>query len=390
MSTETAAPAGGLFKTLPTQVALHGGAAYIADTQSESAQGLFRFDTPGAAAVAIVQTGDPLPGHTDTFGAVYSFCVAPHGVVFEAAVMRNTGFLYEGVFHAATGVVNQIMGLGTPIPDGSTSTFASTQPTRPALSSGEIQFRSGTRGKNGVYILPAPGHPGAGRVVADTATQVPDAQSNFTFPAYSWAGDFDEGNSVFHASNAGNANIGVYARLNGTLLKIVDKNTPLPGGAGFFTFPGGNNPVEMAIAGQRIVFLGFHSIAQSGIYLWDQGTVSKIVAPGDTLGDRTVYSAYLQRDGFTGNRLAFLVQDPQAGFSLWLAEWGSDTPAPPSLTISHSAGHLILEWNAPDATLQYSDTLDPQSWHELTEAVSPHTLEPPLALARFYRLYVAP
>jgi hypothetical protein len=117
--------------------------------------------------------------------------------------------------------------------------------------------------------------------------------------------DIDTGDVVLTAMGSG-VQRGLYGMIDGQLRKIVDTNTQIPGGSGNFDYTAYRLPVGL-ISVRRVVFVGYDSNLTLGLYLWDGGTITKILATGDTLGTETVSLQGLSSaDSFTGDRLAFV------------------------------------------------------------------------------------
>lgn len=151
--------------------------------------------------------------------------------------------------------------------------------------------------------------------IADTVnTLMPDAGgpvfSSFEGPA------IQNGNVAFWGSNAyfGVREAepyveGVYTTLGGTLRKVADTNTQVPGrSVNFASFDGDG----IAIYGNRIAFVGRFPIEGAldafgvGIYVEDNGTLCKVIDTDDTLDGRTPVDFKLHRnEALFANRLGF-------------------------------------------------------------------------------------
>jgi hypothetical protein len=115
---------------------------------------------------------------------------------------------------------------------------------------------------------------------------------------------------VFFASSSNGVGpfyFGIYIRNGNGFLKLVDRNTAIPGGGGKF-FPFDQVPIIAAKNG-IVVFLSADASNQYGIYAVREtgGPITKIVARGDVIGGRTVDQIQMWRDGFDGKNLVFYV-----------------------------------------------------------------------------------
>ena len=148
----------------------------------------------------------------------------------------------------------------------------------------------------GVYLaaLPTEGAawPAAGEaaltVVADSTTSVPGS-SDVTFEGFS-SPVASESTVAFVASTSDGA-IGIYTydlATPGSLQKIVDSTTAVPGGAGTFS----DFPYAPSIAGSTVVFYAAAGGATSGVYAHTQangkGAVVRLVTMGDTIDGEPV------------------------------------------------------------------------------------------------------
>jgi hypothetical protein len=181
----------------------------------------------------------------------------------------------------------RIADLNTPIPNGSGNflSFAGEPaipqdpviPSDPLISGDNVVFYgTGSGGQRGIYSLINSSLLG----VADTSTAIPGGSGNFTGftrpgipPNPIISGD----NVVFYGAGSGGQQ-GVYARINGSLTRIADTTTAIPGGTGSFTaIPG-----EPVISGEGVAFVGHGSGGQQGIYGANVTTVGPPFRVADT------------------------------------------------------------------------------------------------------------
>ena len=112
----------------------------------------------------------------------------------------------------------------------------------------------GSSGQQGIYLFD-------GSVlsrVADLNTAIPGGSGNFTsllFPALS-------GSNVAFLGSGSSGQEGIYLFDAGVLSRVADLNTAIPGGSGNFA-----SLFIEALSGGNVVFVGFGSSGQEGIYL---------------------------------------------------------------------------------------------------------------------------
>lgn len=97
---------------------------------------------------------------------------------------------------------------------------------------------------------------------------------------------------------------GVYSMAGG-LHTVADTNTPVPNGSGgnFVQFSG-----SLAIHSGATVFMGSDvTTSNRGIYIENNGILSKIIAKGDILDGSTVSSLRMTNEAFDGQSVAFFV-----------------------------------------------------------------------------------
>jgi YVTN family beta-propeller protein len=137
--------------------------------------------------------------------------------------------------------------------------------------------------------------------VADSATAVPNGTGNFS--SFSNMISVDAlGNVAFCESN-GSTNNGIYLWNAGTITRIADLNTAIPGGTGNFTnFAFFGNGIEAG----RLAFRGNGASSQAGLYAYASGSLVKIAdtntaIPGGTGNFISFGTAYVD-----GTNYAFI------------------------------------------------------------------------------------
>src|SRR5207249_3517763 len=143
-----------------------------------------------------------------------------------------------------------------------------------------VFYGMGSSGQQGIYALIA----GSLTRVADLSTPLPGNIDHFTtFASGSQApfAQISDTNVVFFG--AGSSSQGIYAMMGGTLLKIADTSTAIPGGSGMFT---GFDPSPTISAGM-VAFIGSGAASQQGVYDYVSGNLTPLATtstavPGGT------------------------------------------------------------------------------------------------------------
>ena len=191
------------------------------------------------------------------------------------ACPRLFGFFFvdNGIYTHIDGVLAVIADGNTPVPGG-TGTFSDVgRPWICDFEGGTVVFRGhGTNGEKGVYSNAG----GALRVVADLNTLIPEGTGTFTRfgkvnTVFGNVPTMDGGNVAFYGEGA-DGQKGIYLEWNGSLSKVADLNTPIPGGAGNFLSLGG--PLAAQIEGDTVVFANG---VETGLYRSVNGALSLIV-----------------------------------------------------------------------------------------------------------------
>jgi hypothetical protein len=109
--------------------------------------------------------------------------------------------------------------------------------------------------------------------VVDLNTPIPGGSGNFTVFSYSFPLPYmvSGGNVAFQAGG-GSGQYGIYIFNGTTVTRVADYNSPIPGGSGNFIVLLSGNPV---ISDNNVAFWGGGS-AQDGIYLFHGTTLSKV------------------------------------------------------------------------------------------------------------------
>jgi hypothetical protein len=221
----------------------------------------------------------------------------------------------QGVYRAQPdGPPSKVADTATPIPGG-TGNFVAFQPADPMrIYNGAVAFiGEGAAGQAGVYLKASADF---FVKVADTNTPVPGgtgAFQSFSTVSYdgTWLAFVATGREMEH---------GVYrAQPEGPPTKVADLNTVVPGGVGNFLDFG-----DVVVDPGVVVFEGMSDDGASGtrhgIYTDHGGTLSKIVATGDTLNGKTVTAVNLGSGGFSEAGVVFVTKFSDGSEAVQMAE----------------------------------------------------------------------
>ena len=291
---------------------------------SAPAQTRFKFDP-------VVQAGDlaPVPPQ---LGSILEFSSNDHG---DLAVIGD-----GGLFIKSGQGITVVVGPNDPAPGG--GTFLSEE--FPLINSqGQVFFRGSVTfpGTSGLFLFSG-GH--FTNLIPD-GTVASNGVAVTPFPvAINASGDM----VVSDVSDSA-----LYLFSNGSLTPVVASGQPAPGGGAFSLFFGAS--INQA---DQIAFEGFLPTGGTGIYLYSGGTITKIIAPGDTFADGGVFafadppvindagqiafagiSNFSAADGgvflFSGGQLTVVVQ---RGIPV-----GAGTFLDPTLTVSlNNAGQIAV------------------------------------------------
>ena len=248
-------------------------------------EGFFAGDGTSLSPMAVV--GDPLPGGGAIDSIFQDFAYSEDVMNIIATPTNGVRGIY-GI--DATGL-HKIVEFGDPAPGGgvfSTIKFVSRQGDNLAFES-SISFGPGVSG-----IFTRIG--GVNELVADTTTVIPGSEPTL-FAGGSFSDpDISAQNVAFRGGNG--ALTGVYARIDGTLVKVADKNDNQPGSVeSFSTF---SVPV---ISGQQVAFRGVGDFA--GIYVGDGGPLTVIAQTGDAAPGGSTFIGFAQNVSIDDGRVAF-------------------------------------------------------------------------------------
>ena len=147
-------------------------------------------------------------------------------------------------------------------------------------------------GVNGIFTTIG----GVNELVADTTTEIPGSEPT-VFAGGSFSDPDISGQNVSFRAGAGGF-IGVYAHIDGTPVKVADRDDTQPGSVKLFsTF---TVPV---ISGDQVAFRGVGDFA--GIYVGDGGPLTVIARSGDPAPGGSTFGGFAQNVAIDGEAVAF-------------------------------------------------------------------------------------
>jgi hypothetical protein len=198
--------------------------------------------------VKVADTGTAIPGSTGNFANFYTNSrVSTDGatIVFTGANASSQVGVYS--YDLSGGTLARVADWTTIIP-GSASAFASL--SEPSVYNGRVGFygSNNSAGMKGVYTATTTGT--GLTAIADVNTAMPGGPGVFSaFDRPSLQG----GSLAFYGIYGGNSWSGIYTASDtgGTITKIVDRATMIPGDSNVFT-----NPGRPSISGSSVAFNG--------------------------------------------------------------------------------------------------------------------------------------
>jgi hypothetical protein len=172
-------------------------------------------------------------------------------------------------------VIEKVADTATPIPAGTGSFTAF---GTPSIHGGTIAFRAdGASGQKGVYALIA----GTLTRVADLNTPVPGGPGNFTFfdsAAIGGRVSVASDGSVAFSGQFGANRHGIFTNRTGPLSIVADDTFPVPGNPGAHFL----NIFQLSHDAGRVAFTGVSDGFFQGLYLADGSTISRIADQNTT------------------------------------------------------------------------------------------------------------
>lgn len=327
-----------------------------ADAPTTLAAGLFSLPLEGGPAVSLVNGNTPIPGTTNNF--------VPTQFTDFSADNRNVAFAFGGALFSVPiigGAVNRISTPQARISDTNYLSGGLGAFYMPAVRGPDLAMIAGNAfGQGAVYLAPQNDFDGAnGTPVASLEIRVPGDALGRTFNPFGFNDPrYDGGIAVFHGvAGADNGLQGIYSWYAGSLARVADTLTAVPGGAG--TFQGIRSLDEFALSAGTVAFYGADSNSRGGIYVAPAlgGPVQKVVAIGGFLpGGRTVAGVngtfpqpVIQAGSLSATQLVLRLDfiDPvpaRSGTGIYLVDLAPAPAAPaPEITASSAGSLLVVE-----------------------------------------------
>ncbi len=254
-------------------------------------------------------------GHTQMPGSLQRFeeffAPSAHG---SRVAFAGSARDMQGVYRYDGGSLAVVAHRGMTTPAGDSEFFGFEG--NPAVWDDRVAFWAYTLGRRsgeGIYVFD--GASDAIRVIADRQTPIPGGSGHFD--KFDTSVSLWGATAAFHGWDDGELQQGIYASVNGRLEVVADLNTAIPDGEGTFTRV--RNPV---VYGTNIAFTGEGADGQKGVYARVAGTLIKVLDLNDPLDGREVEHVLLWNGGILGNRLGFWVyfRDPHEGDGIYVAD----------------------------------------------------------------------
>ena len=260
----------------------------------------------------IADTATAIPGGVGTF-AGFQNALGFDGS--DVAFVGSGSGGQQGIYGASVAVIGppfKVADTATAIPGGSGNFVAF--PAGPALSGSELAFiGNGSAAQQGLYTVAvlAPPQVGSPLRIADTTTAIPGGSGNFTSVGSDQAHPVDPAMSgdrlAFVGSGSGGQQgiFGASVALIGPPFKVADTATAIPSGSGNFA-----SFSAVSVSATDLVFLAAGAGGQSGIYDMTGGQLRKVISVGDVIQGKMITGLGFSRGGLFGDPIAF-----QATFS---------------------------------------------------------------------------
>lgn len=230
----------------------------------------------GGGAFRAFNTGVSIDGNAVVFmGSATSLSTAP------------------GIYLSANGALSRVADTTTPIPGGVGATFARFQDWE--VREGIVTFAGRDTAAQFAGVYRQQGDTFS--TIVDRNTPVPDGRgafSNFTQVS------LDGNDIVFQARNTNPEFEGLFRITQGTLHRVVDDSTPIPGTQGAFFTSAGN----AEIANGTVVF----TENDHGVWLESNGELTPIVIPGQMIDGFTVADARFWANGRDQNQIVVTIR----------------------------------------------------------------------------------
>ena len=288
-----------------------GDVAFQAYATDPAIEGIFSWSN--GQITKVVDTSTTIPGASVPFFTFGGPHVRDGKVVFAGVEEEGDA---SGIYtNAGTATFRPVVDFGAALPGGggTFNGFPYLMASETLLPDGRAIFLA--RGKKdaepgnffGIFIGGGGGAGGVQTLVEERVTPIPSGSGGFNDLRLVVADD--DASFAFEGLGAGGQR-GIYASEDGVLRKVVDGNTPIPGGSGNFSWEH-RNLVDTLLSYDDggVLFEGFGANDYSGIfYAAPDGTVMKLIDGGDVLDGKAVASAFIDRGSLDGGRAGVWVQ----------------------------------------------------------------------------------
>lgn len=327
---------------------------------------------PGSVDV-VADKGTPIPGTPP--GVLFTnFGVYPsidQGQVAFTGTTKN--FPLGGIYLGSGESLGIVVDVNTPIPGGSGNNFWFGWTSEPILEGGQVAFKGGHSiyGDPGIYLWDGT----SVNIVANRNTPVPGGAGNFTDFQWHNKPALDRGRVAFigydsstfngvYLSDGGNLGLianssteipakpgadfsnflhvsldsrqvafvgadwpiapnGVYTNFGGSLNKVADDATEMPGfGVGMKSFSVSADRGNIGFVGYWWDNMGAYF---DGLFVQSAGRLLPIIATGDTLDGKTVHQLMSTSEALRGNKIAFRATfADNADYAIYIARYVRD------------------------------------------------------------------
>jgi PEP-CTERM motif len=262
----------------------------------------------GGPVTPVADRNTPIPGGTGNFQG-FSGTPSLHGGTVAFTGLVSSLPQRDGIYASVIGgPVISVADQNTPIPGG-VGNFVSFL-DNPSLDNGVVAFRGFDQNQiqQGIYAATLGGQVTS---VVDINTPIPGGTGNFL--AFRGNTSLDDGVVAFFGVDS-LFRPGIYtAVIGGPVTRVADTNTPIPGDTGTF-----ENFGSFSLSDGNVAFND--GSPRPAIYGNVEGTLARVIGPGDSLDGRTVLSATLARESQSGDQIAFVAAFTDGSSGIYVAQ----------------------------------------------------------------------
>ena len=255
-------------------------------TPSNGPRSIFSID--GTTTNKIVEFGQPAPGG-GVFSTILFVARQEENLAFQANISTSPPTVTSGVYTRIGGVNELVANTTTEIPGSAPTTFGGGSFSDPDISGKNVAFRGGFGPLIGVYAL----IDGTLVKIAD----INDSQPGSTQPFTTFSIPTISGEQVAFRGAGGFA--GIYVGDGGPLTIIAQTGDPAPGGSTFTGFA-----QNVSIDDEEVAFSGAGS-GFSGLFVSDESGLCRVIDTNDTLEGEDVTQLFMGRDSYADGMLSF-------------------------------------------------------------------------------------